>query len=52
MKAHSFLPGFALLLFLVACGGEKDEKEQNVSQVLKSEDPTVDVMVLDRKSVV
>ena len=48
MKAHSFLPGFALLLFLVACGGEKDEKEQNVSQVLKSEDPTVDVMVLHR----
>ena len=48
MKAHSFLPGFVLLLFLVACGGEKDEKEQNVSQVLKSEDPTVDVMVLHR----
>ncbi|PWM11153.1 MAG: efflux RND transporter periplasmic adaptor subunit [Flavobacteriales bacterium] len=33
-------------LLLVACGHSEDKKEENVSQILKSEEPVVDIMVL------
>lgn len=47
MKTGSIV--WCLPLLLCACGGADDtKKEENVSQVLKAEEPTVDVVVLRR----
>lgn len=46
MKTLPFL--LCLSVLVAACGDGKKEKESNVSQVIKSEDPTVDVVVLRR----
>lgn len=50
MKTGSIV--WCLPLLLCACGGADDtKKEENVSQVLKAEEPTVDVVEIGRAHV-
>ena len=48
MKVYPIVWTLLSLALLTACGASEDKKEENVSLVLKAEDPSVDVVVLRR----